>query len=155
MRPYLEELSEKAPFFVSAYPNAGLPNQFGEYDETPEHMCVQIEDFLSNNFVNIIGGCCGTTPDHIRHIAEHAAKHKPRVIPAVEPYLRLSGLEAVTYRPDSNFMNVGERTNVTGSKKFLRLIKDEKYEEALSVARDQVDGGAQACWMQIMQWQNF
>jgi 5-methyltetrahydrofolate--homocysteine methyltransferase len=144
MRPYLEELSEKAPFFISAYPNAGLPNQFGEYDETPHQMCVQIEDFLQSGFINIVGGCCGTTPDHIREIAEHAAKHKPRVIPNIEKYLRLSGLEAVTYRPDSNFLNVGERTNVTGSKKFLRLIKEEKYEEALSVARDQVEGGAQA-----------
>lgn len=144
MRPYLEELSEKAPFFISAYPNAGLPNQFGEYDETPHQMCVQIEDFLQSGFINIVGGCCGTTPDHIRHIAEHAAKHTPRKIPQVESYLRLSGLEAVTYRPDSNFLNVGERTNVTGSKKFLRLIKEDKYDEALSVAREQVEGGAQA-----------
>lgn len=144
MRPHLEELSEKAPFYISAYPNAGLPNQFGEYDETPHQMCVQIEDFLQSGFVNIVGGCCGTTPEHIRHIAEHAAKHKPRKIPAIEPYLRLCGLEAVTYRPDSNFLNVGERTNVTGSKKFLRLIKDDKYDEALSVAREQVEGGAQA-----------
>ena len=144
MRPYLEELSEKAPFFISCYPNAGLPNQFGEYDETPEQMCHQIDDFLTSGFVNIVGGCCGTTPDHIRHIAAHAHKSKPREIPVVEPFLRLSGLEAVTYRPDSNFLNVGERTNVTGSKKFLRLIKEEKYEEALSVAREQVEGGAQA-----------
>ncbi len=144
MRPYLEELSEKAPFFISCYPNAGLPNQFGEYDETPEQMCVQVDDFLKSGFVNIVGGCCGTTPDHIRHIAKHAGKTSPRVVPQVEKYLRLSGLEAVTYRPDSNFMNIGERTNVTGSKKFLRLIKEDKYEEALSVARDQVEGGAQA-----------
>lgn len=144
MRPYLEELSEKAPFYISAYPNAGLPNQFGEYDETPEQMCVQIEDFLSSGFVNIVGGCCGTTPEHIHHITKHAEKHNPRKIPLIEPYLRLSGLEAITYRPDSNFLNVGERTNVTGSKKFLRLIKDNKYDEALSVAREQVEGGAQA-----------
>lgn len=144
MRPYLEELSAKAPFYISCYPNAGLPNQFGEYDETPEQMCMHIEDFLKSGFVNIIGGCCGTTPSHIRHIAQHAHKHQPRVIPQVKPYLRLSGLEAVTYRPDSNFLNVGERTNVTGSKKFLRLIKEEKYDEALSVAREQVEGGAQA-----------
>ncbi len=144
MRPYLEELSEKAPFYVSCYPNAGLPNQFGEYDETPAQMCVQIDDFLQSGFINIVGGCCGTTPDHIKHIAEHARKTAPRKIPTIEKYLRLSGLEAVTYRPDSNFMNVGERTNVTGSKKFLRLIKEEKYEEALSVAKDQVEGGAQA-----------
>ncbi len=144
MRPYLEELSEKSPFFISCYPNAGLPNQFGEYDETPEQMCMQVDDFLKSGFVNIVGGCCGTTPDHIKHIAEHARKTPPRKIPTIEPYLRLSGLEAVTYRPDSNFLNVGERTNVTGSKKFLRLIKEEKYEEALSVAREQVEGGAQA-----------
>ncbi|MEK6616180.1 MAG: homocysteine S-methyltransferase family protein, partial [Bacteroidota bacterium] len=126
MRPYLEELSAKAPFFISAYPNAGLPNQFGEYDETPETMCHQIDDFLENGFLNIVGGCCGTTPDHIRHIAEHARKTKPRKIPKTEPYLRLSGLEAVTYRPDSNFMNIGERTNVTGSRKFAKLIIDGK-----------------------------
>ncbi|MEO8146020.1 MAG: methionine synthase, partial [Bacteroidia bacterium] len=144
MRAHIEELSEKAPFFVSAYPNAGLPNQFGEYDETPEHMGSEIHDFLASGFVNIVGGCCGTTPEHIRHIAEHARKTTPRKIPTVEPYLRLSGLEAVTLRPESNFMNIGERTNVTGSKKFLRLIKEDKYEDALSVARDQVEGGAQA-----------
>ena len=144
MRPYLEELSARAPFFISCYPNAGLPNQFGEYDETPETMCGFIDDFLASGFINIVGGCCGTTPEHIRHIAEHARKTPPRKIPKVEPYLRLSGLEAVTLRPDSNFMNVGERTNVTGSKKFLRLINEEKYEDALSVAREQVEGGAQA-----------
>jgi 5-methyltetrahydrofolate--homocysteine methyltransferase len=144
MRPYLEELSAKAPFYISCYPNAGLPNQFGEYDETPEHMGEDMHDFLASGFVNIVGGCCGTTPDHIRHIAAHARETKPRAIPEIQPYLRLSGLEAVTYRPESNFMNVGERTNVTGSKKFLRLVKDEKYEEALSVAREQVEGGAQA-----------
>ncbi len=143
MRPYLEELSEKAPFFISAYPNAGLPNQFGEYDETPEKMCHQIDDFLNSGFINIVGGCCGTTPDHIRHIAEHAKKVAPRKIPKVEPFLRLSGLEAVTYRPESNFMNIGERTNVTGSKKFAKLILDGKYDEALTVAREQVEGGAQ------------
>ncbi len=143
MRPYLEELSNKAPFFVSAYPNAGLPNQFGEYDESPHDMACQIQDFLDAGFINIVGGCCGTTPDHIRHIAEHAAKAKPRIIPIVEPFLRLSGLEPVTLRPESNFMNVGERTNVTGSRKFLRLIQDNKFDEALSVAREQVEGGAQ------------
>jgi 5-methyltetrahydrofolate--homocysteine methyltransferase len=143
MRPYLEELSKKAPFFVSAYPNAGLPNQFGEYDESPHDMACQMEDFLSSGFVNIIGGCCGTTPDHISHMARHAEKTKPRSIPSPEPFLRLSGLEALALRPDSNFMNVGERTNVTGSRKFLKLIKDEKFDEALSIAREQVEGGAQ------------
>lgn len=144
MRPYIEELSEKAPFFISCYPNAGLPNQFGEYDETPEQMCSQIVEFLASGFINITGGCCGTTPEHIKHLAEHARHYKPHVIPEIKPYLRLSGLEAVTLRPDSNFFNIGERTNVTGSKKFLRLIKEEKYDEALSVAREQVEGGAQA-----------
>lgn len=143
MRPYLEELSQKAPFFISAYPNAGLPNQFGEYDETPEMMSHQICDFLESGFINIVGGCCGTTPEHIKHIAAHAKNTKPRKKPAIQPFLRLSGLEAVTLRPESNFMNVGERTNVTGSKKFLRLIKDEKFDEALSIAREQVEGGAQ------------
>ena len=144
MRPYIEELSAKAPFFISAYPNAGLPNQFGEYDETPAEMCHHLGDFLKSGFLNIVGGCCGTTPEHIRQIAKIATTTEPRKIPVVEPYLRLSGLEAVTLRPDSNFMNIGERTNVTGSKKFLRLIRENKYEEALSIARDQVDGGAQA-----------
>lgn len=143
MRPYLQELSEKAPFFISAYPNAGLPNQFGEYDESPDDMSHQICDFLEAGFVNIVGGCCGTTPDHIRHIAKHAAHAKPREIPHIEPFLRLSGLEPVTLRPESNFMNVGERTNVTGSKKFARLILQGNYDEALSVAREQVEGGAQ------------
>jgi 5-methyltetrahydrofolate--homocysteine methyltransferase len=144
MRPYLEELSEKSPFYISCYPNAGLPNQFGEYDETPEHMSHDMHDFVESGFVNIIGGCCGTTPDHIRHIAEHARKGNPRKIPQIEPYLRLSGLEPVTLRPDSNFMNVGERTNVTGSRKFAKLIIENNYDEALTVAKDQVDGGAQA-----------
>jgi 5-methyltetrahydrofolate--homocysteine methyltransferase len=144
MRPYLEELSQKAPFYVSCYPNAGLPNQFGEYDETPEHMSSDLHDFLESGFINIVGGCCGTTPEHIRHIAEHARKATPRKIPHVEPYLRLSGLEPVTLRPDSNFMNVGERTNVTGSRKFAKLVIENNYDEALTVAKDQVDGGAQA-----------
>ncbi len=143
MRPYLEELSQKAPFFISAYPNAGLPNQFGEYDETPDQMAHQIHDFLDSGFINIVGGCCGTSPDHISHIAEHAAKATPRKIPVVEPYLRLSGLEPVTLLPESNFMNIGERTNVTGSRKFAKLIIDGNYEAALSIARDQVEGGAQ------------
>jgi 5-methyltetrahydrofolate--homocysteine methyltransferase len=143
MRAYVEELSQKAPFHVHAYPNAGLPNQFGEYDETPHHMCESLGDFIDNGFVNIVGGCCGTTPEHIEHIAKKTKNVKPRPIPKLEPYLRLSGLEALTLRPDSNFLNVGERTNVTGSKKFLRLINENKYDEALSVARDQVEGGAQ------------
>jgi 5-methyltetrahydrofolate--homocysteine methyltransferase len=143
MRPFIEELSQKAPFFVSCYPNAGLPNQFGEYDETPEQMGAQVNDFLQNGFLNIVGGCCGTTPDHIRKIAEYASQTKPRPVPMLPQHMRLSGLEPVTLRPESNFMNVGERTNVTGSRKFARLITEQKYDEALAIARDQVDGGAQ------------
>lgn len=143
MRPYLEELSVKSPFFVSAYPNAGLPNQFGEYDQDPHEMGHQIEDFLKSGFLNIVGGCCGTTPAHIKRIAEIAKNIKPRKKPQPNTLMHLSGLEPVTLRPESNFMNVGERTNVTGSKKFLRLIKDGNYEEALSIAREQVEGGAQ------------
>ncbi|MBA3286298.1 MAG: methionine synthase, partial [Nitrosopumilus sp.] len=143
MRPYLKELSEKSPYFISVYPNAGLPNQFGEYDESPEHMAHHMNDFLQHNFANIVGGCCGTTPDHIKEIVSLVKTATLRKIPSVDPYLRLSGLEPVTLRPDSNFMNVGERTNVTGSKKFARLILSEDYEGALAVARDQVEGGAQ------------
>lgn len=143
MRPYLEELSNKAPFYISAYPNAGLPNQFGEYDQDAHEMGHQIEDFLKAGFLNIVGGCCGTTPAHIKRIAELAEKSKPRKKHEADTLMHLSGLEPVTLRPESNFMNVGERTNVTGSKKFLRLIKEENYEAALSIAREQVEGGAQ------------
>ncbi len=143
MRPYLEELSNTAPFFVSAYPNAGLPNQFGEYDETPYHMGHQIHDFLESGFLNIVGGCCGTTPDHIREIKKLTSKITPRKIPSDKKLFRISGLEAMTLRTDSNFINIGERTNVTGSKKFAKLITENNYEEALSVARNQVEGGAQ------------
>lgn len=143
LRPYIEEMGKKSPFLISAYPNAGLPNQFGEYDETPEEMSRQIRDYLSSGLVNILGGCCGTTPDHIRafsKIINDAQIHKPK---PVEHTTRLSGLEPLTFTPEINFVNVGERTNVAGSKKFARLIKEEKYEEALSVARDMVEGGAQ------------
>jgi len=143
MRPYLQELSEKAPFYVSAYPNAGLPNQFGEYDQDAHEMGHQIEEFLKAGFLNIVGGCCGTTPDHIKRIAELAKTSKPRKKPQPDTLMHLSGLEPLTLRPESNFLNVGERTNVTGSKKFLRLIKEGNFEEALSIAKDQVDGGAQ------------
>lgn len=143
MRPYLEELSDKAPFYVSAYPNAGLPNQFGEYDQDAHEMGHQIEDFLRAGFLNIVGGCCGTTPAHIKRIAELAKESKPRKKPVADTLMHLSGLEPLTLRPESNFLNVGERTNVTGSKKFLRLINEGNYEEALSIAKDQVDGGAQ------------
>ncbi|WP_337867111.1 methionine synthase [Ignavibacterium sp.] len=143
MRPFVEDLSNISDKFISVYPNAGLPNEMGGYDETPNSMASVLEDFLASGFVNIVGGCCGTTPDHIKAIAERVKHHKPRIPKQQEPYLRLSGLEPVVLRPDSNFMNIGERTNVAGSKKFARLIKEEKYDEALSVARDQVEGGAQ------------
>ncbi|OOQ60699.1 methionine synthase [Mucilaginibacter pedocola] len=143
MRPHLEELSEKAGVYISAYPNAGLPNEFGAYDETPHETAHQVDDFIKAGLVNIVGGCCGTTPDHIQCIAEKAAKHEPRKKPEVEPYLRLSGLEAVTLTPETNFVNIGERTNITGSPKFSKLILAEDYEAALTVALQQVEGGAQ------------
>ncbi len=143
LRPHLQALASKAPFMVSAHPNAGLPNEFGEYDESPEQMAATIEDFLKHNFINIIGGCCGTTPLHIKAIAEVAERYQPRPVPAKEPYTTLSGLEPLQITELTNFVNIGERTNVTGSKAFARLIKNEQYEEALSVARHQVEGGAQ------------
>ena len=143
MRPFVEDLSNVSDKFLSVYPNAGLPNELGIYDETPQTMSDILDDFLASGFVNIIGGCCGTTPDHIKAISEIVKKHKPRVPQKQKPYLRLSGLEPVVLRPDSNFMNIGERTNVTGSKKFARLIKENNFDEALSVARNQVENGAQ------------
>ena len=144
MRPYIKELSDKSPFYVCAFPNAGLPNEMGEYDESPQAMAEQIEDFMQSNLVNIIGGCCGTTPQHIKAFADITSKYSPRVKPKRKQAMRLSGLEAVTISKESNFANIGERTNVMGSIKFKRLIKEDDFEEALSVALDQVDGGAQA-----------
>ncbi|MFZ4398672.1 MAG: methionine synthase [Bacteroidales bacterium] len=143
MRPYIEEISQKARFYTSAYPNAGLPNQFGEYDETPEQMVSDIKDFIENGFVNIVGGCCGTTPDHIRLFCKAAEFAQPRQLSKLDHITKLSGLESLTIEKSSNFINVGERTNVSGSKKFDRLIREEKYEEALSIARQQVESGAQ------------
>jgi 5-methyltetrahydrofolate--homocysteine methyltransferase len=143
MRPYLETLSNLSPFYVSAYPNAGLPNQFGAYDETPEQMAGYMEDFASHRFVNIIGGCCGTTPEHIQHLSKLATRFEKREVPERKPSMHLSGLEPLLVYKGSNFINIGERTNVSGSIKFARLIREKKYEEALSVARQQVEGGAQ------------
>ena len=143
LRPYVEELSAKATTYVSAHPNAGLPNEFGEYDQTPEEMAETIEGFARDGFLNIIGGCCGSTPEHIEAVAKAVAKYPPRKIPERPEALRLSGLEPFTGDENTLFINAGERTNVTGSKRFLRLIKEEQYEEALSVARDQVENGAQ------------
>lgn len=143
MAPYIKELSELSPFYTSAYPNAGLPNELGEYDHGPKHMGKIIESFLSQGHLNIIGGCCGTTDKHIFEIAKIAASNKPRKIPNLEKKFKASGLEPLQTFEGSNFINVGERTNVTGSKKFRNLIEKNQLEEALSVARDQVEGGAQ------------
>ncbi|MEM1322166.1 MAG: methionine synthase [Bacteroidota bacterium] len=143
MRPYLQTLSRIADTNVSAYPNAGLPNEFGEYDQEAEEMQEYIRDFASSGLVNIIGGCCGTTPDHIRAMAEAVKGLEVRRKSKVEPFTRLSGLEPLTIRPETNFVNIGERTNVTGSRKFARLIKSGDFTEAISVARQQVEGGAQ------------
>lgn len=143
MKPFLKELGRLAPSFISAYPNAGLPNQFGEYDETPEIMARQIKEYIDEGLVNVLGGCCGTTPDHIAQYVNLVQGAKPHV-PAEKPkYMWLSGLELLEAKPEINFINVGERCNVAGSRKFLRLIKEEKYEEALSIAHKQVEDGAQ------------
>ena len=143
LRPHIEEISAKANCYVSAHPNAGLPNEFGEYDETPEQTAAIVGEFAQSGFLNIIGGCCGTTPEHIAAIAEQVHKYPPRQIPEIEVACRLSGLEPFTINSDSLFVNVGERTNVTGSAKFKRLIKNDQFEEALDVAREQVESGAQ------------
>ncbi|WP_054914321.1 methionine synthase [Pseudomonas sp. NBRC 111117] len=143
LRPYLEELSNKAGTHVSAHPNAGLPNAFGEYDETPAETAAVIEEFAASGFLNIIGGCCGTTPGHIQAIAEAVAKYPPRAIPEIPRACRLSGLEPFTIDRSSLFVNVGERTNITGSARFARLIREENYTEALEVALQQVEAGAQ------------
>ena len=143
IRPWLDELSTITDTYAFVYPNAGLPNEFGEYDETPEVMAVVIKEFADSGLVNLVGGCCGTTPDHIKAIAEAVAGIEPRKTPKLVSLTKLSGLEPITIRPDSNFVNVGERTNVTGSARFQRLIKEDNYEEALSVARQQIENGAQ------------
>ena len=143
LRPYVEELSRIADTYVSAYPNAGLPNAFGEYDEQPCETADLIKDFAASGFVNIVGGCCGTTPHHIKHIKEAVAGVAPRKIPSLERRCRLSGLEPVNIGADSLFVNVGERTNVTGSAKFRKLIEADDYNAALDIARQQVASGAQ------------
>ncbi len=143
LRPYIEELALKSPFPVIAYPNAGLPNQFGEYDQPPREMAEYIKDFLDNGFINLVGGCCGTTPEYISRFAELAARATPREVPQRGHELHLSGLEPLVVFEGSNFINIGERTNVSGSRKFARLIRDGNYEEAMSVARQQVENGAQ------------
>ncbi len=144
LRPYIEELAAIAPVYVGAYPNAGLPNPMSDtgFDETPESMSAHLGEWVRNGWLNIVGGCCGSTPDHIRAIVEAVKDAPPRRIPAVEPYARYSGMEPLTIRPESNFTMVGERTNVTGSPKFSRLVKEGDLDGALAVARHQVEGGA-------------
>jgi 5-methyltetrahydrofolate--homocysteine methyltransferase len=143
MRPFLEELSQVADVFISCYPNAGLPNAFGGFDETPESMAADLRDFAASGWVNIVGGCCGSTPAHIKKIADAVRGLKPHALSKPERYTRLSGLEPLVLRPTTNFVNIGERTNVTGSPKFAKLILSGQYEEALAIARQQVAGGAQ------------
>ncbi|MDR0436728.1 MAG: methionine synthase [Bacteroidales bacterium] len=160
IRPHLEELSKISPFYTSVYPNAGMPNQLGEYDETPETMAIHVEAILQNKLVNIIGGCCGTTPEHIAKYAEIIGKYEPRKIPssvvstplndrwlseveATERPTILTGLEPLVISKETNFVNVGEQTNVAGSRKFARLISEKNYEEALTIARTQINNGSQ------------
>lgn len=143
MKPYVRELGRLAPHYISAYPNAGLPNALGQYDETPEKMAQQLQEYIDEGLVNILGGCCGTTPEHIARYVELTKGARPHAVAPRSPYMRLSGLEMLEATPQINFINVGERCNVAGSRKFLRLIKEEKYEEALDLARAQVEAGAQ------------
>ena len=143
MKPYLAELARIAPFYISAYPNAGLPNTFGAYDETPETMLEHVRPFVEEGLVNVLGGCCGTTPAHIALFPDLVKGKKPHQPVAKTDCLSLSGLERLEIRPENNFVNVGERCNVAGSRKFLRLIKEKNYEEALHIARKQVEDGAQ------------
>ena len=143
LRPFVEELSAKSTFYVSVHPNAGLPNQFGEYEQSAAQMTSIVKEFIEKGWVNIIGGCCGTTPLHIKEISSVAKEFKPRIVPELERHTRLSGLEALTITPKANFINIGERTNVSGSIRFAKLIREENYSEAMAVARTQVEGGAQ------------
>ncbi len=145
LRPLMEELSGIAPVYVSAHPNAGLPNPLlpTGFPETPETFAPQLQEWAQNGWLNIIGGCCGTTPAHIKAVAEAVKSVAPRKVPVIEPYLRLSGLDALTVRPDSNFLNIGERTNIAGSPKFAQFIKAGDYDSALTIARQQVENGAQ------------
>ena len=143
LRPYIEELSRLCDCHVSAYPNAGLPNAFGGYDETPEQLATALGEWAQHGLLNIVGGCCGTTPEHIAAIAEKVAGLPPRKVPQIGRKLRLSGLEPFNIGPESLFVNVGERTNVTGSKAFARMIREGRFDDALAVARQQVDNGAQ------------
>jgi 5-methyltetrahydrofolate--homocysteine methyltransferase len=143
IRPYLKSLSAIAGLPVICFPNAGLPNPFGEYDQTPQEMRDLIGEFIDSGFVNIVGGCCGTTPEHIRELVQTVAGKTPRPLPEVSQRPMFSGLEVLEVRPDTNFINIGERTNVTGSRRFAKMILADDYAGALDVARQQVEGGAQ------------
>ncbi len=143
LRQYVEELSGIASCYINVHPNAGLPNAFGGFDETPEMLAAEIGDWAKNGFVNIVGGCCGTSPSHIKAVAQAVSQYQPRIPKPADHTTRLSGWEACNITDDSLFVNVGERTNVTGSAKFKRLILEEQFDEALSVAREQVENGAQ------------
>lgn len=143
LKPHVSNLSNIAPLYVSTHPNAGLPNQLGEYDQTPEEMGNELQSFIDQKQVNIVGGCCGCTPEHIRVISKLAQKGTPRKAAPIDEHLKLSGLESLVVFEGSNFINIGERTNVSGSRKFARLIREKKYEEALNIARQQVEDGAQ------------
>ena len=143
LRPYVAELARVADTYVSAHPNAGLPNEFGEYDQTPDEMAAIVREFGESGFLNVVGGCCGTTPEHISALYDALKDLPPRQIPEIEPACRLSGLEPFTIKSDSLFVNIGERCNVTGSARFKRLVMEEQYDEAISVALEQVQNGAQ------------
>ena len=145
MRPYAEELSKIADTHICIYPNAGLPNPMSDtgFDEKPHDTSTLLKEFAESGFINIAGGCCGTTPEHIKAIAEEMHNIAPRILPKQDVYTKLAGLEPLNIKEDTLFINVGERTNVTGSKAFAKLIIDEKFEEAVSVARQQVENGAQ------------
>ncbi len=136
MRPYIAELAKKADLPVSAYPNAGLPNQFGKYDESPEIMAGHLHDFAHQGFVNIIGGCCGTTPDHIRAFSKIAENASTRVIPEKQKETVFTGLEILKVSREKNFVNIGERTNVSGSKRFARLIREKNMRKRLALHRN-------------------
>ena len=141
MRPFLEELSNLAHVYTTLYPNAGLPNEFGAYDETPKQMGDVLKEYAESGYINILGGCCGTTPDHIQYFADVAANLPPRRIPDIAPQTQYSGLEVLTVKPENNFVNIGERCNVTGSRKFSRLIREEEFDAAVQIAQQQVDDG--------------
>ena len=143
MKPFLRQLAARAPYYISVYPNAGLPNSLGQYDQTPGEMAAEVKEFLDEGLVNIVGGCCGTTDEYISRFASLATNATPHVPVPAPSFLCLSGLDLLEVRPESNFINVGERCNVAGSRKFLRLINEKKYEEALEIARKQVEDGAQ------------